>query len=184
MAHYIRAMKIKKKYKRPLLITLALIFLLESWLWEKTGAAVAWALRELPIERYVREAMEKIETLTPVQTLGVFIIPAMVLLPIKMLALWFLSQGFIFSGITTILFAKLAGFGVSSFLFTLCKPKLLQVRWVKWVYEHCLIWRDKAHDMVKPYTRFIKQYLALIKPQTSRRNLLVKLRTQMHKLRQ
>ncbi len=180
--HYIPHMK--KKYRRPLLIFLALIFLFESWLWEKTGAAVAWALKSVPIEDLAKRAVAKIQTLTPVQTLGVFVIPALVLLPLKFIALWLLSQGFIFSGITTIAFAKLAGFGVTSFLFTLCKPKLLQMRWVRWLYDHCIYWRGRAHELVKPYTRFVKQYMKAVKPQSGRANLLTKLRARMHKLRQ
>ena len=88
------------------------------------------------------------------------------------------------SGIATIIFAKLAGFGVTSFLFTLCKPKLLQVRWVKWTYEHCLVWRDKAHELVKPYMRYVRSYIKLITPRTSKQNVVGKLRTQVHKMRQ
>lgn len=174
----------KKKYRRPLLILLALIFLVESWLWDKTGAAVAWLLRTLPIERLAKAFLAKIETLSPIQTLGVFIIPVLVLLPLKFAALYLLSQGFIFSGISTIILAKLAGFGVTSFLFALCKPKLLQLRWVRWAYEHCLYWRDKAHELVKPYMRFIKRYITAIKQRLGRRNLLGKVRREMHKPRQ
>lgn len=171
----------KKKYKRPLLLALAIIFLFESWLWEKTGHAVRWLIRTLPIERFATYLRAELDHLTPVQTLGIFVIPIAVLLPLKFVALYMLTQGSIFSGIATIIFAKLAGFGITSFLFTVCKPKILQLRWAKWTYEHCLIWRDKAHELVKPYTRFLRRYIAMVKP---RQNLVGKLRTQMHKMRQ
>ena len=174
----------KKKYKRPLLITLAVIFLFESWLWEITGRAVAWSLRNFPFQQQMRDLILKIETLSPVNTLWLFVIPVLVLLPLKFVALYMLAKGSIFSGILTIIFAKLAGFGVTSFLFTLCKPKLLQVRWVKWTYEHCLVWRDKAHELVKPYMRYVRSYIKLITPHTSKQNVVGKLRTQVHKMRQ
>ncbi len=171
----------KKKYRRPLLLALALIFLFESWLWDVTGRAVRWLIRTLPIERLTAAFHARMEPLNPVQTLGIFVIPLAILFPLKFVALYMLSQGSIFSGIATIIFAKLASFGATSFLFTVCKPKILQVRWVRWTYEHCLIWRAKAHALVKPYTRFIKRYLAVMKP---RENIVGKVRTQMHKMRQ
>jgi hypothetical protein len=172
----------KKKYKRPLLLALAIIFLFESWLWEITGRTVAWCLRNFPFQQQARDLVGRIEMLSPVNTLWLFIIPVLVLLPLKFVALYMLAQGSIFSGILTIIFAKLAGFGVTSFLFTLCKPKLLQVRWVKWAYEHCLVWRHKAHELVKPYMRYVRNYIKLLKPQ--RQNVVGKLRTQVHKMRQ
>ena len=172
----------KKKYKRPLLITLAVIFLFESWLWDTTGRAVAWLIRTLPLERIAIAFHSKMDTLTPVQTLGIFVIPLAILFPLKFVALYMLTQGSIFSGIATIIFAKLAGFGVTSFLFTVCKPKILQVRWVKWTYEHCLVWRHKAHELAKPYTRYVRAYMKQVMPQ--RQNVVGKLRTQVHKMRQ
>ncbi len=166
------------------MLALALVFLLESWLWEKISRGLAWAMHTAPVARLVVELNVKLEELTPLQTLGVLFVPIALFIPLQFVALWLMAEGHVLSGITTIAFAKVAGIGITSFLFTVLKPKLLQVRQVNWLYEHCLIWREKAHAMVKPYTRFLKTYLAMIKPQASRRNMLAKLRVQMHKLRQ
>lgn len=173
----------KKKYKRPLLIFVAVIFLLESWLWDVTGAVIARVIRALPFEELKQKISDRIEHLGPFATLGLFIVPVMVLLPLKFMALWLLAQGFVFSGISTILLAKLAGFGVSSFLFTLCKPKLLQLRLIRWLYRHIIYWRARAHDMVKPYTRYVKRIIRLLKPKGDTGKLLAKIRARMHKAR-
>lgn len=172
-----------KKYKRPLMMFLALVFLLESWLWDATGALVTRLVRALPFEKYRALLVSEIERLSPLQTLSVFIIPVLVLLPIKFFALWLLAKGYIFSGILSILGAKLAGLGVTSFLFALCKPKILQLRAVAWLYHQCLYWRARAHAMVKPYTRYVRRYLALLKPRSPHGKLLAKWRARMHKAR-
>ncbi len=173
----------KKKLRRLLLIVIALLFLLESWLWDVTGAWVAKAIALLPFEEYRRRIAAKLEHLSPLATLGVFAVPVITLLPFKFLALWLLAKGHFLSGVFTVIGAKLAGFGVFSFLFTLCKAKLLQLRAVRWVYEHCVYWRERAHALVKPYTRFVKRYITLLKVTGTRGKLLAKLRTRMHNSR-
>lgn len=173
----------KRKALRPLLIFLAILFLVESWLWEKTGAFINRVLLLLPIDEVREKIIVFIRRLSPYQTLGLFIIPALVLLPLKFLALWLLAKGFVISGVSTILLAKLAGLGVTSFLFALCKPTLLEIRWVYWLYHKCLYWRDKAYQLVKPYTRYIKRVISRFKFHGSSGKLFAKLRRKMHSSR-
>jgi hypothetical protein len=174
----------KKKLRRVLLITLAILFLVESWLWDTMGAAIARVIRAIPFERIKHFIASRIEHLSPMLTLGVFIIPVMVLLPFKFFALWLLAKGFVLSGILSILGAKLVGLGVTSFLFVLCKPKLLQLRGVNWRYYKCLHWREVAHRLVSPYTRYIRRYIRALKPSGPMGKLLWKLRARMHKVRE
>lgn len=173
----------KKFLRRTLMMTLALLFLAEAWLWDHMGAFVARIIRHLPFEKWRAEVVDFIETLTPTQTLGLFIIPVMALLPFKFFALWLLAHGDIFSGILTILGAKLMGLGVTSFLFVLCKPKLLELRGVNWLYHKCLYWRARAHDLLHPYMRFIHRYTDRMKPKGAAGKLFARLRTQMHSKR-
>lgn len=173
----------KKKYRRPLLIILALFFLVESWLWEKTGEAIGRVLSLLPLDEVREKITVFIRRLSPYQTLGLFIIPALVLLPLKFLALWLLAKGFLFSGVFTIFGAKLVGLGVTSFLFALCKPTLLEIRWIYWLYHRCLEWREKAYRLVKPYTRYIHRLLSRFKSRGSSGTLWSKIRRKMHQSR-
>lgn len=164
-------------------MTLAIVFLVESWLWETTGALISRLLALLPIDEVKQKITIFIRRLSPYQTLGLFIIPALVLLPMKFLALWLLAKGFVFSGLFTILGAKLVGLGVTSFLFALCKPTLLEIRWMYWLYHRCLGWRAQAYQLVKPYTRYIKRLLSRFKSQGSAAKFIAKMRRKMHQSR-
>lgn len=142
--------------KRALLLILAVLFLFESWLWRVTGAAVAWLVARLPLEDFKGWVTRHIEPLSPWLTLGVFIIPALVLLPLNLLAGWLLAGGRVLAGVLVAILAKCIGLGVTSFLFALCKPKLLELGWLRWLYEHCLYWYTKAKAMTAPYMRVIR----------------------------
>lgn len=174
---------LQKILRRSLLIPLALLFIAEAWLWEKTGAFVRRLIDALPFARLLALLRARIEGLSPLQTLSVFIVPVLVLLPFKFFALWLLAKGFFLSGILSIFGAKLAGLGVTSFLFTLCKPKLLKLRWLNWLYIQCLHWRAVAERLVRPYTRFIGRYRRALAHKGPLRKLLAKLRARMHKAR-
>ena len=40
--------------------------------------------------------------------------------------------------------------GVTAFIFDVTRPKLLQLAWFRWLYEHMLVWLAKAHALVDP----------------------------------
>ena len=62
-------------------------------------------------------------------TLIVFIVPVLPLFPLKLVGLWLLTHEYWLSAITTILFAKLLGVGVTAFIFDVTRDKLLEMRW-------------------------------------------------------
>ena len=40
--------------------------------------------------------------------------------------------------------------GVTAFIFDVTRPKLLQLPWFRWFYEHMLVWLAKAHALIDP----------------------------------
>jgi hypothetical protein len=50
--------------------------------------------------------------------------------------------------------------GVTAFIFELTRPKLLQLWWFKWIYEHVLVWLAKAHALVDPIKAEVKAWFA------------------------
>ncbi len=79
---------------RPLLILLALVFLFEAWLWEHLAPVVGWVVARIPLRQIKAWIAAWIERLPPAATLVVFIVPVLLLLPLKFLGLWMLTQGF------------------------------------------------------------------------------------------
>jgi hypothetical protein len=143
-----------KKIKRGLFLLLALVFLFESWLWDVTGAVVERIVARIPMDRLRHWLTARIEPLPPVGTLCIFLIPAIFLFPMKLAAMWLITQGKVLLGITMVVLAKCIGFGVSSFLFHVCKPKLMQLAWVRWVYHTLISWKEKAIAFIAPYKRY------------------------------
>lgn len=171
-----------RQLKKALLTLLALIFLFEAWLWDVTGRLVARIILVVPFEQFRRYVTRNIEPLSPWLTLLVFTIPAIILFPLKLIAVWLLAKGYVLSGFGTVAFAKVAGFGVTSFLFSLCKPKLLQLKLVKWVYETLVYWRKRAHDFVAPTMAKIRAEMKALRERLfPPGSLLSKLRARMHK---
>ena len=81
-----------KKVYRPLLVLPALIFLFEAWLWDHLAPLVRWVVERIPLARLKERIAAVIERLPPYPTLLVFILPILVLLPLKILALWLLAH--------------------------------------------------------------------------------------------
>ena len=80
-----------------------------------------------------------------------FLVPVVLLLPLKLLGLWMLAQRLRGSARSRCLaFAKVVSLGVTAFIFDVTRPKLLQLAWFRWLYEHVLAWLAWAHALVDP----------------------------------
>jgi hypothetical protein len=60
---------------------------------------------------------------------------------------------------------------VTAFVFEVTKPKLLQMAWFRWLYEHVLIWLEWAHALVDPIKLRIRRVLRLVRSERSGRAL-------------
>ena len=104
---------------------LALLILFEEWGWEPLQRLAARIARLPPLAWLER----RIAALPPLAALAVFFVPALALLPIKLLALWLIGQGQALLGVLLIVVAKLAGTALLARLFTLTQPALMQLAW-------------------------------------------------------
>jgi len=162
-------------------VVLALLFLLEAWLWEKLAPIVAFLVAFIPLREIKAKIAASIERLPPTATLIVFAVPAAVLLPIKIAALWLFGHGHWFAGIGALVFAKLAGLGVTAFVFELTRPKLLQLPWFARLYEIVMRGLAWAHAMVEPIKRRMRKYVHVLRPRNAGRfyRHLMRLRRRM-----
>ena len=156
---------------RPFLFLVAVVFLIETWLWGRLSPIVGWVVGLLFWKR-IRDAVAAgIDRLPPYPTLLVFIIPVLLLLPFKLSALWLLAHGHWLGGALVFFLAKIVGVAVTAFLFGACRAKLMQLDWFARFYAAVLRARDWAHGIVEPYKQRIRafaRYLRRMIPQSAR----------------
>jgi hypothetical protein len=158
-----------RRLLQPVWFLLALIFLIEAWLWDHLEPVVARVVAWIPLKAIKVWIARRIERLSPPLTLIVFLIPAALLFPLKVIGLWLLAHHYWFSAMAVVVFAKLMGVGVAAFIFDVTRPKLLQMAWFRWVYETVLMIRAKAHALVAPVTARIKAGLQRLRSGSSSR---------------
>jgi hypothetical protein len=123
----------------PLLYVAALLLLLEEWFWDAgtrlSSRIAAWpALQGL--ERRIRR-------LRPYPALCVFVIPGLLLVPVKVMAVVAIAHGHAASGIATIVLAKLAGAAVVARVYVLTLPTLRQLAWFARAHNWFIATRDR-----------------------------------------
>jgi hypothetical protein len=146
-----------RRILQPLWVLLALIFLIEAWLWDHLEPIVARVVAWIPLRTFKAWLAERVDTLSPAMTLIVFIVPVVLLFPLKMFGLWLLANGYWVSSVVILVFAKFLGLGVAAFIFDVTRPKLLQMAWFQRLYDWVMAMRAKAHAIVDPIKLRIKQ---------------------------
>ncbi len=124
---------------------LALVLLFEEWGWEPLAALLA-RLGRLPIFARLERG---IRALPPWAALATFAIPALALLPIKLLALYFIGKGHAMMGVIVLLLAKLTGTAVLAWLFMLTQPTLMRLRWFAHWYPRWKAWKDRLMEQLR-----------------------------------
>jgi hypothetical protein len=148
-----------RRLLQPIWVLLAIIFLIEAWLWDHLEPIVAWFVALIPLRAFKQWLAERIDTLSPAMTLIVFIVPVIPLFPLKLIGLWLLAHEYWMSAIATIIFAKFVGVGVAAFIFDVTKDKLLEMNWFETLYEFILGLRAKANALVDPIKSKIRDAL-------------------------
>lgn len=150
---------------RPLWTVLALLFLLEAWLWDHLRPLVGRVVALIPLARIKQRLAQAIEGLPPYAALGVFIVPFIVLLPLKFLEVYLLATRNWVGAILVLVLAKLLGLGVTAFVFDATRDKLLQMAWFRRMYDWFMWARDWAHTQTEPIRQRLAQLTWLLKPQ-------------------
>ena len=120
-----------RRLLQPFWVLLAVIFLIEAWLWDHLEPIVARVVARIPLRAFKHWLAEKIDTLSPAMTLIVFVVPVILLFPLKLVGLWLLAHEYWLSAIDVMVFAKFLGLGVTAFIFDVTRSKLLEMRVVR-----------------------------------------------------
>ena len=163
-----------RRLLRPLWLLLALVFLFEAWLWEHLRPIVAWIVERIAWQALKARAAAAIEHLPPYATLLVFLVPVLLLLPLKILGLWMLAHGSWLAAMATLALAKVLSMGVTAFIFDVTRPKLLQLPWFRWLYEHVIAGLAWAHGLIDPIKAQVRAFMAPIRRRLARLLWLLK----------
>jgi hypothetical protein len=163
---------------RPLWVILALLLLLEAWLWDHLEPVVARVVNVIPWGKVRTSIAPLLDKLPPYVALVVFIVPVIVLLPLKFLEVYFIATGNWFGAIVALIFAKLLGLGVTAFVFDVTRDKLLQIVWFRRMYDWFIWARDWARTQTEPIRARIRKIVWLFMPDRAARSLrrLIRLR--------
>jgi hypothetical protein len=148
-----------RRLLQPVWVLLAIVFLIEAWLWDHLEPIVAWVVARIPLNAFKQWLADRVDTLSPAMTLIVFVVPIIPLFPLKLIGLWLLTHQYWISAVLTIIFAKLLGVGVAAFVFDVTRPKLLEMAWFEKLYGFVIALRAKARALVAPITLQIKDAL-------------------------
>ncbi|RST56484.1 hypothetical protein [Variovorax sp. MHTC-1] len=139
-------MRILKKLLRALAAALLVpLLLFEEWGWEPL-AALAARLAHLPLWARLERM---VQALPPWGALLVFMVPVLMLLPLKLLALFLLGRGHAAGAVLLLVGAKLAGTAVVARLFQLVEPALMRIPlFARW-YPRWKQWKDRVLGFVR-----------------------------------
>jgi hypothetical protein len=144
---------------------LALVLLFEEWGWAYLAAILGW-FGQLPGLRWIEA---RIRTLPPYAALALFALPLLTLLPLKLLALYWLGHGHTLLGISVIIAAKVAGTAITARLFMLTQPTLMKLGWfarlfTRWIsFKNRVLAQVKASAAWRQWAAFKAQAKALFK---------------------
>jgi len=148
-----------RRLLQPVWVLLAIIFLIEAWLWDHLEPIVARVVAAIPLARFKQWLTERVDALPPAMTLIVFAVPIIPLFPLKLIGLYLLTHEYWLTGVSTFLFAKMLGVGVTAFVFDVTRDKLLEMHWFERLYELVLTLRARAHELVDPIKQRIKELI-------------------------
>jgi hypothetical protein len=119
-------------------VLLVLVLIFEEWGWRPLGEFIArlrrlrlWALTE-----------DWIAGLPPYGALVVLAVPSLLLLPLKLVALWLVASGqALLAGLLLVL-SKVVGTALVARLFLLTRPQLMQIAWFARLYAIVMPWKE------------------------------------------
>ena len=132
-------------FKRALGVLIALVVLFEEWGWEPLQRLMARIAR-LP---GLRQLEGWIARLPPWAALIVLLLPSLLLVPVKLGALWLIGIGKGGLGVTVILGAKIVGTAIVARVFTLTRPALKRLLWFDAIYERWVLWKQSVITRVR-----------------------------------
>jgi hypothetical protein len=136
---------LKKLVAAPFVLIAAVIILLEDWLWDDL-ARIAALIGQLPVLRSIESL---VVGLPPYVALMLFAVPSLLLIPVKLAALYFIAHGKATLGFATVITAKVVGTALVARIFTLTCPQLRRIGWFAWLHDKVLAFKARLYGTIK-----------------------------------
>lgn len=135
----------KKWLINSLIWIAALTLLFEEWLWDQLSLALSW-LGQLPVLSQIERWLGQ---LSPYAALACFTLPFITLLPVNLLATYWIAHGWVNLGLVILIAAKLLGTAVLARIFTLTKNQLLSIDWFATLYTRFDLFKQRLYAQLK-----------------------------------
>jgi hypothetical protein len=156
----------------PLIYLAALVLLLEEWFWD-AGMRLAADLNDWPP---LKALEQRVARLRPYPALCLFVVPGLLLVPVKVLAVLAIAHGHAVSGIAVIVVAKLVGAAVVARVYVLTLPALRRLAWFARAHGWFLVTRDRLVGRLRASRAYHRTRHAANALRLSARRLLRRLR--------
>lgn len=133
----------------PLVYLVGVVVLLEEAFW-RAGLWIGGWVARLPLMSLFERL---ILALPPWAALCAFVLPGLLLIPVKLVALMAIANGHAATGVSTFVVAKLAGAALVARIYTLTLPKLLTLAWfARWhapviAFKNVYLERMRGHHL-------------------------------------
>ena len=148
---------------RPLLLVLAVLFLLEAWIWRTMAPVIAWIAHRLPFAKVKHAIARFAQGLPPYAALLLFLCPLLLLEPVEGVALWAYAHKQWVLGSLCLVVVKLFGVGLMAFMFQVCEPQLLSIGWFARLAGLFLRLKAWADAEVAPVKAALRQMMTRIR---------------------
>src|SRR5262249_10135766 len=136
---------LKRLLAAPFVLIAAVIILIEDWLWDDLQRLAA-AIGRLALPRQIESFLAR---LPPYPALALFGAPALLLLPVKLAALYFLAHGHPALGLITVIAAKVVGTALVARIYTLTCHNLLRIGWFARLHERYTGFRARVYGAIR-----------------------------------
>ena len=136
-----------------MLVLLAAAFLVESWVWDGFIALARRLVALIPWDAVKARIGAIIDYLPTPIVLILFVVPLIILEPLKLVAVWLMATGHFFLGVASYILLQFLCVGLIGVVFDLTREKLLKIGWFAWTYEKVIAFHSFADRIIAPYKR-------------------------------
>jgi hypothetical protein len=147
---------------RPLLLIVAAIYLVEAWFWARFVALGRRVADALPWEAFKAAVKRGIDRLPAPAALAVFVVPVILVEPLKVLCIALFAHGHWILGLIGFVVLKFVGLALIAFVFDLTREKLMTMGWFVVFYGRVMAFHAWAHALVEPYKARILEAAATV----------------------